>query len=275
MLRLSGLEVQERQALRKLMQAFEEAKNRRSIALRDRQIIRPIKAGELNAANPCARVRLGNALWSQFSEFFGLSDSHPTPDVPVFWLTLVDHGCVTDLNARDIDAAVFIRRLRTGLRGLSYIGMIDPGLYANIQPGTNVTLKSGVSWHLHLFAWGEDRKGIRARATLMNESGNYRPIIPRPQGTGFHWKQVTADSLARQFRYMCKTPRAAYRVNKVSKPKGEDKTKSSFITGKSKLRPGQRITLYHQLKNHWLDDLLIAGGQGITIRSRAIRCALN
>lgn len=262
MKRLPGLWTQERLAIRNLQEAFEVARNGSSVSAFDRQIIRPSEANDLNAANPSARVLVGNALWSEFSDFFDLSDSHPIPEVPVFWLTLVDHECMSRLEDQDIDTPAFISRLRHGLQGLSYIGMMDPGLYANIQPGTSYPEKTGINWHLHLFAWGEDRKGIKARAKGLNElQDNYRPIIYGRQG--FNWSQITEDNITRRFRYMWKTPRAAYRIG------------PTFIHRKSKLRPGQRITLFHLLKNLWLDDLLIAGGEGVAIRRRAIRCALN
>ena len=89
---LQGLVAQERIAARKLFDAFERAKNRGSITLRDRQIIRPSESGELNAANPYARILLGNALWTEFSKFFDLSESQPIPEVPLYWLTVVDLG---------------------------------------------------------------------------------------------------------------------------------------------------------------------------------------
>lgn len=261
--RLPGLWTQERLALRKLQEAFDVARNQNSISLFDRQVILPSEIDDLNAANPHARILLGNALWSEFSEFFGLSESQPIPEGPLFWLTLVDIGCMTALDARHVDIAGMIRLLRTGLRGLSYIGVIDPGLYANIQPGTNYRERTGVNWHLHLFAWGEDRRQIKARAKRMNElPDNYRPIVKRPQGEGFNWSQITEDNITRRFRYMCKTPHKAYRIG------------PTFIQGKSDLRHGQRITLFHLLKKHWLDALLIAGGEGVAIRRRAIRSVL-
>lgn len=151
---------------------------------------------------------------------------------------------------------------------------MDLGLYANIQPGTQYCSRKGVSWHLHLFAWGESRKEIKARAKRMNElPNNYRPIIPRPQGRGFDWSQVTAANIEWRFPYMCKTPRKAYRIGRRKGAKGDDARDTSFRSNRSDLRAGQRITLFHLLKRHDLDDLLIAGGEGVAIRRRAIRAA--
>ncbi len=261
-------------AARNLKEAFEEARSRNSISLGDRSRIEKVKASDLNAANPFARCLLGKHLWSEFESYFGLSDLKPIPDEPLYWVTLADLECITDLNQRNVDIAGMIRKLRYGLKGLSYVGIMDLGLYANIQPGTQYCSRKGVSWHLHLFAWGETRKEMKVRAKRMNElPDNYRPIIPRPEGVGFNWSQVTAANIAWRYPYMCKTPRKAYRIGRRKDAAGDVASNSLFKSNKSDLRPGQRITLFHLLKRHDLDDLLIAGGEGVAIRRRAIRAS--
>ena len=256
-----GLANQERTATWKLLRAFEEAKNRHTIGFGDRQLVRASNAGELNAANPYARTLWGNSLWSEFNSYFDLTESRLIPETPLFWVTLVDTDCMTELEVRDPDVTAFAHRLRKGLRGLSYLGMMDSGLYANIQPGTNYSFRTGMNWHLHIFAWGENREQIKDRAKLMNACiDNYRPIVLRESGgEGFNWSQVTEDNFARRFRYMCKSPRKAYRIG------------PTFIQSKSELRHGQRITLFHLLKNLSLDELTVAGGDGVEIRRRALR----
>ncbi|MCG3773241.1 MAG: hypothetical protein JW395_0045 [Nitrospira sp.] len=270
---LEGLQSQERIAARKLFDAFDRARNRNPITLGDRQIIQPSESGELNAANPYARILLGNALWSEFSKFFDLSESQPIPEVPLFWLTLVDLGCMTALDATNINVAGMIRHLRIGLRGLSYIGLMEAALYANIQPATNYPERTGVNWHLHLFAWGEEPKAMKLRVKRMNKaSENHRPIVPRDMGgVGFESRRVTEENIARRFRYMCKTPRKAYRINVKKRMDAEGRTEFSYISSKSLLRPGERVTLFHLLKNFSLDELTVAGGEGVGLRRRALR----
>lgn len=273
---LRRLNCSERIAARKLREAFEEARSRNSISLGDRCFVEKVKASDLNAANPFARILLGEHLWCEFESYFGLSSLQPVPDEPLYWVTLADLDCITDLDQRNVDIAGMIRKLRHGLAGLSYVGLMDLGLYANIQPGTQYYNHRGVSWHLHVFAWGETRKEIKARAKRMNAlANNYRPIIPRPQGKGFDWSQLTAENIAWRFPYMCKTPRKAYRVGRRKNGEGDDASNPLFRSNRSDLRPGQRISLFHLLKRHDLDDFLIAGGEGVAIRRRAIRAALR
>ena len=270
---LEGLVAQERMAARKLFDAFERSKNRSSITLRDRQIIRPSEASELNAANPYARILLGNALWTEFSKFFDLSESQPIPKAPLYWLTAVDLGCMTALDATNINVGGMIRHLRFGLEGLSYIGMLDPGLFANIQPGTAYPHRTGVNWHLHLYAWGEEPKLMKRRIKRLNKLiDNYRPIVPRDGGgVGADCRRVTEENVARRFWYMCKTPRKAYRIDVMTRTDPEGKIEVGYETHKGLLRPGQHVTLFHLLKNLGLDDLTVAGGDGVGLRRRALR----
>jgi len=47
-----------------------------------------------------------------------------------------------------------------------------------------------------------------------------------------------------------------------------------YMQGKSPLRPGERITLFHTMKGHYLDQLAVAGGEGVGLLARAKRRAL-
>lgn len=253
-----GLRSQEREACKALCRAFDVARNHHQITLSDRSLAR---SRELNAAVPYARVELGNSLWREFLAHFALSEFQPIPSVPLFYVTPVDIGCMTALNASQVHLGTFVQQLRSGLRGLSYLGVADVSLYANISRGTNFADRSAVNWHLHLFAWGETREEFKARAkTLNDEANNYRPIIPRPGGIGFHWQQVTEHNYERLFRYMLKTPRKAYRIGRTEERNAEDRKVIRFTQGKSALRPGQRVTLFNLLKQFSLDQLIIAGG---------------
>lgn len=266
---LSNLNSQERISARKLTEAFDLARNGYSVTRRDRLLIRPSQDIELNGANPFARILLGRKLWSEFEDHFNLSTSRPIPDCPLFWLTLTDLSCMTALDSKDADIPIMTRKLRHGLEGLSYVGVMDLALYANIQPGTQYKKKTGINWHLHLFAWGEDRRDMKLRAEYMNELPcAYRPIDPKK--FGFHWKQMTAASITWRFPYMLKTPRKSYRIGRRA-----NVDEIRFRSNRGDLRPGQRITLFHLLKHHLLDDLFIAGGAGVEMRRRAIRSAVS
>lgn len=110
---LSRLKCFERMAARKLGEAFQEARSRESISIGDRRLVEKVKASDLNAANPFARILLGKHLWSEFESYFELSNLRATPEEPLYWVTLADVDCITDVDQRNVDIAGMIRKLRT------------------------------------------------------------------------------------------------------------------------------------------------------------------
>jgi hypothetical protein len=80
-----------------------------------------------------------------------------------------------------------IRILRRGLRGLSYLGMLEPAYYVNMCEGTNVDGTRMVSWHLHLIAWGEGRQKLKKRIDRLNQR---RILLPIADGARFGRKRM-------------------------------------------------------------------------------------
>jgi hypothetical protein len=267
---LSGLERQEHLAAAHLRNAFITARNRHSITSGDRGLVSQRKATDLVAANPYARIVWGEALWTSFLQQLDVTSDDLLPGKPLFWVTLVDLGCFMASNSTHVDLRSITNHLRSGLRDTSYLGMVDLGYYANIAPGTAFADRTAVSWHLHLFAWGENREQFRERIEAMNRNkSNYRPIIPN--GTGAHWMEISAGTLAIKFRYMVRSPTKAYTVGRreVIGPEGE--LEFRFKHNHRLLRPGERIMLFHLLKQQSLEALTVAGGEGVNIRRQALR----
>jgi hypothetical protein len=176
-----------------------------------------------------------------------------------------------------IDVPRFKQTLRKGLRGLSYVGMIEPDLYVNIAPGTSWSGKRAVSWHVHAICWGKNRKQMQKRVARLNKQGIYRSIMPGQRGA--HQKEIPAKFLtdsnrtffADKIRYMLKAPRKAYRIYHAKSPRNGGVI--SFRQIKSGLRPGDHVDLFHLLKNLYLDQLAIGGGEGTDVLRRIKRAA--
>jgi len=160
----------------KLRLAIEDARNwSRLEQLQALQLLNS-DARWLNAVNPRARVRWGNMICEEFSTHFHLGPDQPEPEQRLFLVTLCDRRCCTSHQAKNIDIPRFIRLLRRGLRGLSYLGMIEPAYYVNLCEGTHVHGKRMVSWHVHLLAWGKGTSAIRTRIENLNKKGMLLPI---------------------------------------------------------------------------------------------------
>jgi Predicted 3'-5' exonuclease related to the exonuclease domain of PolB len=158
-----------------------------------------------NAVSPQARIRWGEMVCEEFSDHFHLGPDNPEPDQRVFLVTLCDRRCCTSHEAKNIPIARFIRILRRGLRGLSYLGMLEPGYYVNLCEGTHVHGKRLVSWHVHLLAWGESKSAIRTRIESLNKESILLPIADGLAAA--HQKRISREKLADKFCYLLKSPR--------------------------------------------------------------------
>jgi len=264
----SEISGRERASVTLLRQAFDASRKGRSVTSWDRQLL----AGRGDAAvNPLARIEFGRALCRALSQHFNLGPAHPHPDQPLFLVTLCDRECSTTHDADFVNVAGFIKRLRKGANGLSYIGMLEPAYYANITQGSFYQGKRGVFWHLHLVCWGETANQIDARLRRLNAGNVYRKIADGLPAV--HKKRIVRSILPRMMWYLVKTPKDAYRIHKVSKDRvtEDGEVIGRFGQKSSKLRAGDRVTLFKQLRHVPLHDLAVAGGEGVGILQRAKR----
>jgi hypothetical protein len=273
----SGIQRQTYQAERDLMHALQESRKRDTITRSDRLLLQ-CDAHVLCSVNTKSRIRWAKAVCREFQEFFALDADHPFPDQQLFFVTLTDISCCTTHDASVIDIKAFAKTLRQGLRGLSYIGMIEPALYVNIAPGTRWPGKRAVSWHVHAICWGKDREQMRKRFARFNKQGVYRSIMPGQRGA--HQKEIPAKFLkdrdrtflADKIRYMLKSPCKAYRIYHAKNGSGTG-DEISFRQIKSDLRPGDHVDLFHLMKGLYLDVLAVGGGEGTDMLKRIKRAA--
>jgi hypothetical protein len=268
----------ERGAESKLRSAFQEARNRHSVNRADMGLLHSSHRNKLLVVNHHSRVRWGRALCDELSGFFCDPDS-VEHNQPIFFVTLVDKSCTTSVSAADVDVDAIKTRLRSGLRGLSHIGLIEPAYYVNLQKGIFFERRC-MSWHLHALVWGTSQRKLLALLQALQASGRYVSIVPGLKAVDI--REVQQGDLPTVAGYMLKSPRSAYRVTKYDAdkdgnvfrdPNGEERP--FYLQGKSKLRPGERITLFHTLKPFYLDKLAVAGGEGTPLLARAKRFALS
>jgi hypothetical protein len=269
------ISVNERVAESKLRSAFQEARNRRSVSRADMGLLHSSHRNKLLAVNHHSRVRWGRAVCDELSGFFCDPDG-VEHNQPIFLVTLVNKSCTTSVSAADVDVDAIKTRLRSGLRGLSHVGMIEPAYYVNLQKGIYLERRC-MSWHLHALVWGiSKRELLRA----LEVSGRYVSIAPGLMAVDV--REVQQGDLPMVAGYILKSPWTAYRVTKYDADKNGNVLRDAngaarpfYLQGKSKLRPGERITLFHTLKPFYLDKLAVAGGEGTPLLARAKRFALS
>jgi len=151
--------------------------------------------------------------------------------------------------------------------------MIEPAYYVNVCEGVGIHGRRMVSWHVHLLAWGETKSAIRTRIENLNNQGILLPIADGLAAD--HQKRISKGKLASKIAYMLKAPRKAYRLYKYEQVTADGEIVLRFKQKKDDLRPGERLTLFRLMKDLYLDQLALAGGEGAEILRRVKRRALQ
>jgi hypothetical protein len=112
----------------------------------DQAILRRSDAFYLPAVNTKARIKWGRVFIQGIYKFFDIADDDDGPHEPVFLVTIADRSHLTTDQRQKIDLQGIKRKLGSGLKGLSYIGMIEPGYYNTIYDQAEKQ-KNVISWH--------------------------------------------------------------------------------------------------------------------------------
>jgi hypothetical protein len=272
------IEFYERQNASRLNRAFLVARNRHTVSRSDKLLIQYRERGSLLAVNRHSRMIWGKAVCEQLEKFFCSPDTIDH-NHPIYWVTLVDINCAVSVEATNVDIESIKRRLRSGLSGLSYFGAVEPAFYVNLQHGRFPEVRC-MFWHLHALVWGISREALSALVRELEASGRYIAIAEGFKGA--HAEEIKQGELPRVVSYMLKSPSWAYRLSRPTRkgPDGEVQTDidgqplTYYMHGKSPLRPGERTTLFHAMKSHYLDKLAVAGGKGVGLLARAKRRGL-
>jgi hypothetical protein len=135
-------------------------------------------------------------------------------------------------------------------------------------------------WHLHALVWGISRNELRKHLRKLVLAGRYVAIADGLDAT--HVREIKQGRLPAHVAYLLKSPSKAYRVSVRDREdeSGQPITDADgvvlrqFKQGKSNLRHGDRIVLFHAMKHLHLDKLAIAGGDGAGILRAVKRIAL-
>jgi hypothetical protein len=221
------------------------------------QILCNYDAFYLPAVNSKARIKWGAAFIEEIFRFFDIADGENGPLEPVFLVTIADKRHLTTDQPQQIQLSRIKRKIGAGLKGLSYIGMIEPGYYNVIYDELGNKRKNVVSWHGHLLVWGISEKQLGKH--LARIKSRYTPIIPGL--CAVHKKRIPRDQFGYKLWYILKAPRKEYSIGR--RRKRDAKTGAvKFKQNSRPLRPGNRVKLFHLMHDMYLDKLAMAGGDG-------------
>jgi hypothetical protein len=210
----------------------------------------------LPAVNCKSRIKWGHVFIEEIFNFFNLAEYNDGPIEPVFLVTLAEKSGLTTDQPQPINLSRIKRKLASALKGLSYIGMIEPGYYNNIyQSGEKQ--KNLVSWHGHFLVWGVTEKDLNRHLNKIKPR-----FIPIMQGLcAAHKKKIPPDQFGCKLSYIVKSPRKEYSIGRRRNSDKNSET-ARFKQNSRNIRPGNRVKLFHLMRKIYLDQLAMAGGEG-------------
>ena len=221
------------------------------------QILRPSDAFYLPAVNSKARIKWGAVFIQEIFQFFGITTDEDGPNEAMFLVTIADKSHLTSDQPQQINLTRIKRKLEAGLRGLSYIGMIEPEYYNNIYGLSGNKQKNVVSWHGHLLVWGATEKQLAKR--LAKIKPRFTPIMPGL--CAVHKKIIPRDQFGYKLCYIIKSPCKEYSIGQ--RRERDERTGAVKLKQNSrKIRPRTRVKLFHLMRDMYLDKLAMAGGEG-------------
>lgn len=221
--------------------------------------LHPDNAKLMYAVNMQSRmdfVRIAHRHISEFFERRGDTHGH--------WITIAPGQFTMSMDeAADFDVRRLHHWVYQALRGMHYIGMVEPGYYEiRVSP---IEVVHFVSWHVHLLACiNPDASAILSRA-----ESNCGPTLGGPP---VHCEDYKRNTLLKRVYYMMKTPwkrmRKRRRPLMLTSPTTGEVRELHFR--KDPLRSNQISKLYDVMGRRVLDKMLFGGGDGVAV-ARAIR----
>ncbi|WP_145984673.1 hypothetical protein [Methylobacterium aquaticum] len=223
------------------------------------------RAGELGAQNPYAREYWMRSLGAGLCREVGAQAPDWVPRVPVFFVTLIDEDQIvypadcTRGYRPNPEIADIRRYYRRALRGLDYLGMLDPTLYVSAQQVQGVP--RFLLWHAHALVWNISKGAL----DLWAES--VRPTMSAylPYASAVDCRQVRPRDLRQLIWYTNKTPYKQYQVwRRETGSLGQQKRNINGVNS---------VRLYADMKDLVLPRLTLAGGAGRPILRQAVEAS--
>ncbi len=219
-------------------------------------ILYPSEAFYLPAVNTRARIKWGRIFITNVFQFFDIAADENGPNEPVFFVTVADKSHLTTDQPQQINLGCIKGKLASGLKGLSYIGIIEPGYFNNIYSSAGRIERNVVSWHGHFLVWGISREQLAQH--LRRIKPRFTPTMPRMNAV--HYKEINRDQFGYKLWYIIKSPSKEYSIGR--RRKLDKNGAAKYKQNARKMRPGNRVKLFLLMREIYLDQLALAGGNG-------------
>lgn len=231
-----------------------------------RHVLRLRSAKFLNAANFISRVKLAECLTDRLQE-----ELHKRRVKEAFFVTLIssDHA-VKVKKQKQYDVQAHRDWIAARLTGLNFVGVIEAGYY---PAESSAEFKNGwVSWHAHVIVWGASVETLRTLKAAFNAEHS----AFRNGAAPFHFRRTDPTAIEGDVAYFCKSPKSSHHtfVPASSSTGDEDQPSvSRSAQNKRPIRKGHMIAMLEILKHKSMDELCVAGGDGVLVVRASLRGA--
>ncbi len=232
------------------------------------ELIKPQAKHALNAHNAFARANFRRALAAKLFKFLGAMGPKFIADCDVYFLTVIDGAMVAyprqEDNFLSVRDGVPMHEVRARyvelLRGLCYVGMIEPALYVSTQKFCGAP--RFVNYHVHCLVWDISREDLRRFCRAINAEVSTNV----PYAVAAKFKLVRAPDLRNVLWYLSKMP-GEQTQRWVKRETGRHHQASRRLNGINSVR------LLGEMVGYDLSDLAIGGGPGRPMVTAALRRA--
>jgi hypothetical protein len=259
--RHAGIRHADERSTSELRQSFRTARNRHLLSDGEQELLEE-SADRLSVVSSAARLRWYRAFCAELERLLEYDTEERHCGRQSFMITLVHVDCINGHNETGRDLRPIRRHYRAALTGLDFIGVIEPALYSYIAiPIGDDGAQKLILWHLHALVWNVSERDMKRLVRRLNTSGNFIPLMPNQKGA-LHRKVTELDRVC---WYLAKRPINAYRIGLTKRDWRGNRCAPRLRQYASRLRPGERVVLFNQLKHLTLPELSVAGGEGKSV----------
>jgi hypothetical protein len=229
--------------------------------------LRRNQQSRLNAHNMYARANFWRALTWYFCAQVGAKPPRFIPRMPVYFVTVVDHRQTIypdQTRPGEPDQGPSFWQMRSAywdvLRGLNYVGTVEPSLYVSAQRTHDVSWF--LQFHAHVLVWGITEEALEK--VLDENRSAIGPLLPYAKTIDI--QLIEPKDLLQMLWYSTKAPRKQYQL--WNRP-----TTGTLKQFKRDINGVNSVRVYQAMKDVTLDQLALAGGEGTALLERSLRAA--
>ncbi|MCT4655990.1 MAG: hypothetical protein N4A65_09300 [Cohaesibacter sp.] len=220
----------------------------------------------LYAINPFSRIQVMRHTLDVFEEEIGdeIKKTYLATFVPERFAFPLDE-------AQNFNPHKLKRLIRASMKGQDYFGAIEASIYPNHEHRSSMT-KGLVHFHAHLLVWDSSHKDLKlVEETVARKNKSF---IWREEA--FHFEKAREADVGNILGYIMKSPANQYGLEyDPDNPEFASGLTRKYRQTKTEIRSGNAAKLALIMQDMYIDKLLVAGGEGVSMKREIIKRSLS